>query len=135
MLAFFLDAIHSNVKLSPCPAEEDLLLLFTPDDLPPAQATEQDHELAQQLRKSISRQFYEACDGVTQALLLACKWQITNESTAALTLVIHSPDKRTNWRLLRHLVTIAQGLERFTDQAQIRICAPDGASFAGSADR
>ncbi len=94
-----------------------------PDDLPPAEALQSDRALHQQLEEAVNKHFYEACDGVTQALLLNCQWSITI-TAKALTLIIHCPDITTNWRVLNNIVAIGSVLEVFSPSARIRVCPP-----------
>ena len=94
-----------------------------PDDLPSTEIS--DDILLHQLELAITKRFYEACDGVTQALLMNCEWSVTTRSPA-LTLIITSPDLPTHWRVLNHLVMIATHLTPFTSSARIRICPPVG---------
>ncbi|NJP10837.1 MAG: hypothetical protein HC866_16305 [Leptolyngbyaceae cyanobacterium RU_5_1] len=100
-----------------------LNLSLDPDDLPPAQLDQADSILCRQLEESISRHFYENCNGVTQALLLSCEWYIATNSDA-LMLVITCPDMMTNWRVLNNVVLIGNVLERFVSSAKIRVCPP-----------
>jgi len=92
------------------------------DDLPSAQL---DGMLQRHLEETIARRLYEACDGVTQALLTGCEWFITTNAPA-LTLVVNCPDRSTNWRVLNHIAALAQPLETFAPNARIRVCPPAG---------
>lgn len=94
-----------------------------PDDLPSTQTNQSDAFLRRQLEDSVTRHFYESCDGVTQSLLMTCDWGLTTSSTA-LTLVINCPDMPTNWRVLNNIVPIANRLEKFAPTAKIRVCPP-----------
>ena len=96
---------------------------LSPDDLPPTSTSELDEKLRRQLEASIAKRFYEACDGVTQALLCQCKWHITTQA-AALTLVLICPDMAVNWRVLHNIAALANQLARFTMRARIRVCPP-----------
>ena len=98
---------------------------FSPDDLPPAEFGQVDQSLQRQLEESVSKHFYEACDGVTQGLLLRCEWHITT-SANALTLVILCPDMMTNWRVLNNVVPLGKSLEQFISSAKIQVCPPVG---------
>ncbi|GAB4324493.1 MAG: hypothetical protein OHK0047_08890 [Leptolyngbyaceae cyanobacterium] len=94
-----------------------------PDDLPPAEALQSDRALHQQLEEAVNKRFYEACDGVTQALLLNCQWSVTI-TAEALTLIIHCPDITTNWRVLNNIVAIGSVLAVFSPSARICVCPP-----------
>lgn len=96
---------------------------LSPDDLPPSSITELDEQLRRQLEESISKHFYESCDGVIQALLCQCKWHITTRASA-LTLVVVCPDMAANWRVLNNVVPLANQLGNFSWSAKIRICPP-----------
>ncbi len=77
----------------------------------------------QQLEDSVSRCFYEACDGVTQSLLVSCEWHVTlNAGTP--TLVIHCQDQTSNWRVLNNITAIATHLAHLAKHAKIRVCPP-----------
>jgi hypothetical protein len=97
--------------------------LLPPDDLPPSQSDRTDELWRRQLEESISRYFYESCDGVLQALLIGSEWYITTQAIA-LTLVINCPDMPTTWRVLNYTVQIGKQLEKFSSAAKIRICPP-----------
>lgn len=96
---------------------------LSPDDLPPTKPTELDATLRRQLEEAITRRFYEACDGVTQALLCQYQWRITTEARA-LTLVIVCPDQAANWQILHNLEPLAKQLDRYSHHARIRVCPP-----------
>jgi hypothetical protein len=100
-------------------------LNLPPDDVPPAQTTTSDEALRHQLEAAVARCLYEACDGVTQSILMACEWYIVI-NTAALTLVIACPDGSTNWRVLNNLVPLGRQLAWFCENAWIRICPLTG---------
>lgn len=93
-----------------------------PDDVPAAEASF-DRVLRQKLEVSMGQRFYEACDGVTQTLLMNCDWYVTMRSVAP-TLVIACPDQLTNWRVLNRVVAIGRILEQFASSAKIRVCPP-----------
>jgi hypothetical protein len=97
---------------------------LSPDDLPPQQLASDDESLRQQLEGAVARYFYEACDGVIQALLCCCEWSITTQATA-LTLVITCPDTLTQYRVLNNIELIGTPLGQFTSSARIRICPSD----------
>jgi len=92
------------------------------DDLPQSQF---DGAFQHHLEEAIARRLYETCDGVTQALLTGCEWFITTNAPA-LTLVVNCPNPATNWRILNHIVSLAEALETFAHDARIRICSPVG---------
>lgn len=94
-----------------------------PDDLPPVEALQSDRTLHHYLEEAVNKRFYEACDGVTQALLLNCQWSITI-TAEALTLMIHCPDIATNWRVLNNVVPIGNVLQDFSPTGRIRVCPP-----------
>lgn len=94
-----------------------------PEDLPPTAPTALDEKLRQQLEASIAKRFYEACDGVTQALLCQCKWQITTQAIA-LTLAMDASNAAVHWRILHNLIPLANQLARFSPNAKIRISPP-----------
>jgi hypothetical protein len=94
------------------------------DDLPPNLTAVSDRQLQRWLEAATGVHFYQACDGVTQGLLLCCEWSIT--TAAGLTLVINCPDQTTNWRVLNNVVALGNRLIRFSTQAKIRICPPEG---------
>ena len=96
---------------------------LSPDDRPPATPTALDEKLRRQLEASIAKQFYEACEGVTQALLCQCKWQVTTQAVA-LTLAIDCANAAAYWRVLHNLIPVANQLARFTPNAKIRITPP-----------
>lgn len=95
------------------------------DDLPPAQATQLDATLRQQLEQSTGKCFYEACDLITQALLSSCEWYVTID-TSALTLVIASPDVETYWHIISDIPQIGSQLEQFASSAKICVFPPVG---------
>ena len=95
-----------------------------PDDSPPAQIEQADRMLRRQLEDVMRKYFYEACDGVTQGLLLSCQWYFTI-TAEALTLVINCPDQTSNWRILNNAVPLGNILEKFAGSGKIRICPPD----------
>ncbi len=99
--------------------------LLPPDDLPPLETMQADKVLNRQLEDSLSKHFYETCDGVTQALLLSCEWYLTLKS-GELNLVIDCPTMSLNWRVLNNMVLIGNALEHFAQSAKIRICPPEG---------
>lgn len=99
------------------------LAFLPPDDLPPLNLTAADQTLCRQLEASVSRRFYEACDGVIQGLLCQCDWHITTKASA-LTLVITCSNAAANWRVLHNLVLLANHLSQFNARAKIRICPP-----------
>ncbi len=99
------------------------LPFLSADDLPPAELDQLDRLLQQQLEESISKHFYEACDGVTQGLLLRCEWHISSLADA-LTLEIRCPDMMTNWRVLNNIVPLSNVLKQFVPSAKVRICPP-----------
>jgi hypothetical protein len=101
-------------------------LLHT-DDSSPLRPTPLDKRLHQQLRKSVTRYFYEACDGVIQALLMKCRWNIAT-TAQAWTLVIECPDAAIYRRVLDNLQVLAKYLSPFGQTARIRICPPDSAT-------
>jgi hypothetical protein len=96
-----------------------------PDDLPPAQIGQVDSVLRRQLEASLSKRFYESCNGTLQALLTHCEWYITTRS-GPLTLVVFCPNSTTNWRVLNNIVMVSDYLEPFSKTAKIRICPPLG---------
>jgi len=96
------------------------------DDLPPAEFGQLDQFLQQQLQESLTKHFYESCDGVTQGLLLACEWQVVFR-VDALTLEISCPDMMTNWRALNNIVPLGTTLKQFVPSAKVRICPPPDA--------
>lgn len=99
-------------------------LSFLPaDDLPPVEFAPTDKSLQRQLEESVTKHFYEACDGVTQGLLLRCEWRIVS-MVDALTLEILCPDMMTNWRVLNNVVPLSNQLKQFVPSAKIRICPP-----------
>lgn len=95
-----------------------------PEDLPPEVTTDWDAGLRRQLELTTSQHFFEACDGPTQSLLMECGWTIN--VAEALTLVIHCPDALKNWRVLSHIVAIADPLAQFSPRAKIRVYPPLG---------
>ena len=99
--------------------------VLPPDDLPPAQLEAGDHRLLWQLQQTVNKLFYQACDGVTQGLLINCEWSLTI-SAPALTLVITCTDMDMSWRVLRNIDGIRPHLERFSPNARIRVCPPEG---------
>lgn len=93
------------------------------DDLPPQEFGQADKFLQRQLEESVTKHFYEACDGVTQGLLLRCEWHIKS-IVDALTLEILCPDMMTNWRVLNNVVVLGNTLKQFVPSAKVRICPP-----------
>jgi len=93
------------------------------DDLPPNELGQEDKFLQRQLEDSLTKHFYESCDGVTQGLLLRCEWRIA-ALVDALTLEILCPDMMTNWRVLNNVVVLGNTLKQFVPSAKIRICPP-----------
>jgi hypothetical protein len=100
-------------------------LPYSSDDLPPSEFTQSDQVLHHQLEDVVRKYFYQACDGVTQSLLIRCEWLITI-TAHALTLVINCPDMSTNWRVLNNLVAIGGILAPFAPTGKLRICPPPG---------
>jgi hypothetical protein len=101
-----------------------MFLPFLPaDDQPPAQMGQPDQCLQRQLEECVTKHFYEACDGVTQGLLLRCEWRIASMADA-LTLEILCPDMMTNWRVLNNVVPLGNTLKQFVPSAKVRICPP-----------
>lgn len=94
------------------------------DDLPPNELGQADTDLQRQLEESVTKHFYEACDGVTQGLLLRCEWRIAS-IVDALTLEILCPDMMTNWRVLNNVVALGNALKQFVPSAKVRICPPE----------
>jgi hypothetical protein len=95
------------------------------DDLPPSEATQIDRILRWQLERSTGRCFFEACDGITRALLSSCQWYITTDSST-LTLVIDCPDIVTYWHVVSNIPQIGNRLERFVSSAKIKVYPPFG---------
>jgi hypothetical protein len=93
------------------------------DDLPPQEFGQADQFLQRQLEESVTKHFYEACDGVTQGLLLRCEWCIKS-MVDALALEILCPDMMTNWRVLNNVVVLGNTLKQFVPSAKVRICPP-----------
>ncbi|EKQ71025.1 hypothetical protein OsccyDRAFT_1338 [Leptolyngbyaceae cyanobacterium JSC-12] len=96
---------------------------LSPEDRPPVELGQVDRFLQRQLQEAVTKRFYEACDGVTQALLTCCDWQIT-AGKDVLTLMIQCPDMMTNWRVLNNVVSLGNTLQQFVPSAKIRICPP-----------
>jgi hypothetical protein len=94
---------------------------MAPDDLPAASAL--DEPLGRELAFALSKYFYQACDGVIQALLMSCEWSITAQKPP-LTLMIVCPDLGVRRRVLNHLVALTTSLGSFSSQAKICICLP-----------
>ncbi|MDX2232310.1 MAG: hypothetical protein NW220_21935 [Leptolyngbyaceae cyanobacterium bins.349] len=101
------------------------LPFLSADDQPPVEMGQPDKLLQRQLEECVTKHFYEACDGVTQGLLLRCEWQITS-MVDALTLEILCPDMMTNWRVLNNVVPLGNTLKQFVPSAKVRICPPAG---------
>lgn len=95
-----------------------------PDDQPPELPTVLDIRLRRQLELSTSTLFFNACDGSTQSLLMACAWRM--EIADVLMLVIYCPDAMTNWRVLNRIAAIAEVLFQFSSLAKIRVHPPQG---------
>lgn len=93
------------------------------DDRPPIATTGLDNLWRRELEESVSRRFYEACDGVTQSLLTRCEWYMTTNASA-LTLVITCQDVGLIWRVLHNIAALGTHLQRFSGLARIRICPP-----------
>lgn len=93
-----------------------------PADDVPSSLTHQDQIWHQQLEEAIARCFYESCDGVLQALLMACDWHLSLTS-GELTLYLTCHDLSTNWRVLHNTRPIGRQLSRFTPNARIRVQA------------
>lgn len=96
---------------------------LSPEDLPPTELGQVDKFLQRQLIDAVTKHFYQACDGVTQGLLLRCDWQIT-AGVDVLVLVIQCPDMMTNWRVLNNVTLLGKALQQFAPSAKIRICPP-----------
>jgi hypothetical protein len=90
-----------------------------PDDLPSPEKTEA-NQMYRHLTNTIRRCFYESCDGVIQALLLNCDWNVSINA-GCLTLEIHSHKQETDDRLLNWQDAIAHHLLRFADPIIVRI--------------
>ncbi|ESA34616.1 hypothetical protein N836_16045 [Leptolyngbya sp. Heron Island J] len=92
------------------------------EDLPPATITDLDAELKRQLEGSICQHFFEACDGSTQSLLMACRWTV--KMADVVTLHIYCSDQEKNWRVLNRMAILAEYLSQFSSQAKIRVHPP-----------
>jgi hypothetical protein len=103
--------------------------LLHPDDSAPQEPSSFDQLLHRQLRQSVARYFYESCDGVIQALLLSCQWQMTT-TVDAFTLIIHCSSINTHHRVLNYLPSLARHLAQFSPTAHIRVVSPDAAAPA-----
>ncbi|MEO0407621.1 MAG: hypothetical protein AAF289_09750 [Cyanobacteria bacterium P01_A01_bin.135] len=95
-----------------------------PDDRPPVSLSDLDVTIRRQLELSVSKHFFEACDGVTQSVLMECGWTV--RTAEALMLVVHCPDATTNWRVLNRVTKIADVLARFSKLAKVRVYPPSG---------
>lgn len=98
--------------------------LLHPDDFSPSHPTSLDHQLHRQLCQSVSRHFYEACNGVMQALLLSCQWHVAT-STEALLLVVKCPNPATHHRVLNHIAPLSQQFAEFGSTARICVYPPN----------
>jgi len=96
--------------------------ILPPEDLPPESTTDLDAVLRRQLELSTSKHFFEACDGVTQSLLMDCSWTIN--LAEVLMLVIHCPNTTSNWRILNRITFLAELLAQFSSTAKIRVYPP-----------
>ena len=94
------------------------------DDLPSSHVDPLDQVWRQQLEALTARYFYEACDGVTQAVLSSCQWSITSNASA-LTLIITCPNLAVHLRLLNNFGLIAAQLAPFSSGARIRVCSAE----------
>jgi hypothetical protein len=94
-----------------------------PDDLPPLVWLDRDRQLRQELQAALCKYFYQACDGVTQGLLMLCEWHllITGE---ALILVLQCPTQPISWRALNNVEPLGLALRHFSPTAKIRVCPP-----------
>ncbi len=95
-----------------------------PDDLSPSNFSAEDRELSRQLEAAARRYFYEACDGVTQALLLNCEWRLVSNAEACR-LIVATEDTTTYGRILNNLAPLGTALSHFIPTARIRIFPPD----------
>lgn len=101
-----------------------ILSSLSPEDQPPEAITDLDAGLRRQLELSTSKHFFEACDGLTQSLLMECRWTI--HAAEVLMLIIHCPDRLSNWRVLNNLPEIAYPLAHLSSHAKIRVYPPRG---------
>ena len=99
--------------------------VLPPDDLQPAHFGAKDQQLKQELESAVRKLFYETCDGVVQSLLTNCVWSFAI-AAPTLTLVVNCPEMDMNLRVLRHIATIGVYLERFTPNARVCVCPPEG---------
>jgi hypothetical protein len=96
---------------------------FLPDDLPPVVFTDRDRTLHHQLEEAVRKYFYEACDGVTQGLLmsLGSEWTVLIQAEA-LILMISCPEQSIHWRVLNNIEPLGNILRQFSPTAKIRVC-------------
>jgi hypothetical protein len=94
---------------------------LSPDDLPLIPLTDHDRALHRQLEESVRKYFYQACDGVTQGLLMVCGWKIWIRSDALL-LVVTCSDESIRWRVLNNVNPLGTTLRQFSRTAKIRVC-------------
>lgn len=106
-----------------------------PDDLSPSDFSAEDQELSRQLEAAVRRYFYEACDGVTQALLLNCEWRLVSDAEACRLCVV-AEDPTTYGRVLNNLTPLGHAVSQFVPTAVIRIYPPEamGVPFEIRAD-
>ena len=95
---------------------------LSPEDLPPETITDLDTDLKRLLEGSICQYFFEACDGSTQSLLMACRWTISMADVVVLN--IYCSDQEKNWRVLNRMTTLAEYLSQFSPRAKIRVYPP-----------
>jgi hypothetical protein len=115
-----LDWRYTDEQLSSVWALPMSQISVSPDDLPPVELTKHDRELHHQLEETVCKYFYEACDGVTQGLLMTCGWRIVIQSHA-LILAVTCPDQPIQSRVLNNLEPLSIALSAFSPTAKIRI--------------
>lgn len=96
-----------------------------PADRPDPNDEDLDRLLRRQLEASLSKHFYESCNGVTQGLLTSGEWSLTNTG-ASLMLGLHCPDQSTHWRVLNNISHFGSQLAVFSKNARIHIAPPPG---------
>lgn len=99
-----------------------------PDDVSPPELSEADKRLCRQLEEAMCRAFYEACDGVTQALLLHYEWRLVS-NTEGLILLIANQDTAHYERILNNLRPLGNILKQFVPSARIRVLPPEQAGL------
>lgn len=102
-----------------------MALFNLPDDDQMSASSPIDALLYRQLDEAIARNFYDACDGMTQLILSSCDWQIVREGQT-LSLVVHCTNDMDYWHFMGSLPQIERYIQQLTHHFKVRIFSPIG---------